>query len=206
MADLNVYGGENYNIGTDVGSGVGFFGAGGFGYSVQVNKFNARTYITNASGSSEGPEIDNLMWTAPTGVIWGTSGEEHQLTEIPNDKATVNIKFTHTSSVDIQNAVFRAFDGVSVDNAPSGCSIRAFEIIHDGTTYSNDGSGDTHWIALSGADSTLSLSDSPGTSGVYANAGGTGSDTRHDWYIGTTLMPTSIGEKTGSFYVYMEYL
>jgi hypothetical protein len=206
MATLTVRSSDGQNIGHDVGSGVGFFGAGGFGYSVQVDKWNARTFITNANGTVEGAEIDNLMWTAPTGCIWGTSGEEHLLTEIPNDKATINIRFEHTSAVDVQNVELRAYDGTNVDNAPSGVEIRGFEIIHPDAPYTNNGSGDAYWTAMSGAVGVLSLSDSPGLSGVYAAAGGTGASEIADWSIGLASSPASVGSKTGKFYFTLEYL
>ena len=206
MATLTIQSTDGYPIDYAAGSGLGFFGPGGFGYSVAVGSWQSRTFITNTNGTTEGAEIDNNKWINATGVTWGVTGEEHLLTELPNDKATININFTHSSAVNIQNAELRAYDGTNVDNAPSGIEIRGAEILHPYTTYVNNGSGDTHWTAMSGANGILSLSDSPGSGALVAATGGTVNSTRHDYFVALSASPSSVGAKTGKFYISLEYL
>jgi hypothetical protein len=206
MAEVKFYAGEGYEINNAAGSGLGFFGANGFGYAIQAGTWNQTTFITNENGTTEGAEVDNLKWVSATGVVYGSEGTHRRLTEIPNDKATLNIQFTHTSAVDVQNAELRAYDGTNVDNAPSGMEIRGFEIIHPDITYTNTGSGDVYWTAMSGSVGILSLSNSPGPSGIYASSGHEAPATEHSWFNGLALSPSTIGSKTGKMCFSMEYL
>jgi len=206
MATFTVYAGEEYLVDHAAGSGLGFFGAGGFGYSVAVGAYQARTYITDANGTIEGAEVDNNRYSEATGVIFGQTGEPHPLTEMPNDKTTMNLRFDHTSSIDTQNAELRAYDGTDVDAAPSGFKVFAYEAVHPGITYVDNGSGDASFTDMSGASSLINLSDSPGSGGLYAWSGHASPNTRHDWYVGCSVTPDSVGAKTAKLYFSLEYL
>ena len=205
MSELKVYS-DSYEIAHSIGSGLGFFGNGGFGYSIAVGNWNDKTYITDASGVQEGEEVNNLEYVDSTGCYFGGSGEYQVLTEIPNDKATLNLSFRHDTSVDVQNAEFRCYDGTNVDNSPSGIEVRAFEIIHPSSTYIDNGSGDVSWVALSGSTQTLDLADSPASGGFAAFSGAEISDIQHDWFVGVSISPQSIGSKTAKLYFNLEYL
>ena len=61
-AAINFYAGTDFNIQSLTGSGLGFYGSSGFGASVEVGAWQGRTYITNAAGTSQGPEADNVMF------------------------------------------------------------------------------------------------------------------------------------------------
>ncbi len=186
------------------GSGLGFFGAGGVGYSIPVTSpatYNSRTFITQGDGTSSGAEGNNNKYVtalAPTGVIWGQISEDSAvaLTRMSNAKSTMNIRFTHGTPVQTQNAEFRAYDRVAITNSPSGIIMFGAQVIHTATAYTNTGSGDSTWVSMSGASPKLTLYDSPGATGVEAQAGGDQADTRHDWFVALSLTPTSVGSKT----------
>lgn len=206
MATLTVLSSDNHFIAHDSGSGIGYFGAGGFGYSVQVGNYNERSFITNENGTTESVELDNLKKVNPSGAVWGVSGDEHQLTEIPNDKASWKIRFTHSSAVLTQNAEIRSYDGSNIDAAPSGVNSMAAYLLHPWSTYENNGSGTTHWVAQSGSAGILNLPDSPGSGGYVAATGGTVTSTCHEFFLATSMSPSSVGAKTGKYYISLEYL
>jgi hypothetical protein len=54
----------------------------------------------------------------------------------------------------------------------------------------------------------MSLSPSPGPTGIFVGAGNsTYSSTVHDWFVGISASPNSIGSKTEyGLYVSLEYL
>ena len=121
MATIITRGGEGYSIDHSNGSGLNFFGAQGAGYSIAVNDYNSRTYIGNANGTIQGAEIDNNKWINATGVCYGVSGTEYLITQLPQDKATINISFHHDTAVDVQNFEIRGvYDENNIDTAPSG--------------------------------------------------------------------------------------
>lgn len=193
---------ENLN-----GSGLGFYGSA-FGTSVDVGSFNETTFITDANGTTEGPQVNNIRWThAESGVI-NSAGTGVNLTQIPNYLSTLNIRFTHTSAVKTQNAVVKIYDRTTTTNAASGVTTYVAELIHPDTVQNDNGSGDTEWInATSGTSSVaINLVDSPGYSGERESGANTYSD-QHDYYLAISASPDSIGSKTDyGLYVELEYL
>lgn len=205
-ASINFYAGETFAIQNLGGSGLGFYGDGGFGYSVQVGQYQGRTFITSADGTIQGPEVDNLKWASSSGVVLGQTGSGILLTEVPNYQATLNVRFTNDSAVKTQNAKFYAYDRVSKTNLPSGVVFKAFEIVHPSTAQTNVGSGDVSWSTLSSGTNYIDLVSSPGSGGLSPNGPNT-SSVQHDWYLGISLSPTTVGSKTqlGCFFE-LEYL
>ena len=207
MATIITRGGEGYSIDHANGSGLNFFGANGAGYSIAVGEFNSRTYIGNANGTVQGAEIDNDKWANASGVIYGVSGAEYLIPQLPQDKATLNISFHNDTAVDVQNFEVRGvYDENNIDTAPSGSEIRLAEVIHPDITYTHTGSGDSFWTNASGAVGILELSDSPGSSALAAYSGTTEASTWADWYVCVSTSPTSVGAKTAKLYMSLEYL
>ena len=186
-------------------SGFGFFGSAGFGSSVQVGAHQDKTFVTNGSGTVQGPECWNVKWThANSGSVAG--GSSLPLTHIPNYQATFNIRATFDTAVTIPSAEVRVYDRVNANNAPSGVTCWAAELIHTSTVQGAGGSGDSSWQPMSGSGSVLTLVTSPGESG-YRPSGGSTSDDRHDWYVSMSCSPDSVGSKTQfGLYFSMEYL
>lgn len=190
------------------GSGLGFYGDGGFGYSVSVGSYQDNTFVTDANGIEQGPQAHNVKYlNASSGEI--PTGIELPVIQIPNAKSTLNVRFTNDTAVQVQNAELRIYDRTSINNAASGVTTRAYECLHVDTDTEVEGSGLTTWTTPSGSGTILDLADSPGESGLAAGNGSTSTttDDRHDWYVCLSARPDSIGSKTQyGLYVSLEYL
>jgi hypothetical protein len=171
---------------------LGFFGAG-FGFSIRVGEWNQSSFVTNDNGTTNFGQVPNLRFANTSGTFVAGETVARELLEVDNDEATLRIRLNTDSSVQTQNASFRAFDRLSINSNPSGVTIRAAEI--DKPNPSVRGSGDTFWTTIAGSGSTLALADQTAASSV------------HDWYLAITASPTSIGEKTSiGYYVESEFL
>lgn len=205
MATINFLAGENNTINNLSGSGLGMYGDAGFGYSVPVSSYNGRTFITDSTGTSQGPEVDNCKFLNTSGVIVGQTGSGINLLQLPNYLSTLNINFNHTTPVKVQNAKLYAYDRVNKNNDPSGVTLYAAEIIHPTITQTLNGSGDSAWINVHGSGSILSLVNSPGVSGISPSGSNT-TQTNHDWYVALSATPTSVGAKEFALWMELEYL
>jgi hypothetical protein len=210
MASIKFYTdtGGDFNIDM-AGSGLGFYGSGGFGASVVVGAYQDNTYVTNGDGTLQGPQANNVKWThANSGEVSGSTNLN--LLNIPNYQATINVRFTHTSSVQVQNVEARIYDRVTPTVGASGVTTKIAEILHPSTSQTGLlGSGDSAWITPVGTGVTVPLAQSPGESGLYAGNGATSTraDDRHDWYLAIAASPDSIGSKTDyGLYFSLEYL
>jgi len=190
------------------GSGLGFYGYGGFGNSVAVGEYQDNTYVTDGNGSLQGPQCNNVKWIhASSGQLSG--GVDLGLQYIPNAKATMNVRFTNDTAVQVQSAELRIYDRTSINSPASGVTTKAYECIHVSPSTAVAGSGLTTWTTPGGSGTTLSLAQSPGISGLYAGNGSASvrEDTRHDWYVCLSASPDSIGSKTNyGMYFSCEYL
>jgi hypothetical protein len=196
------------------GSGLGFYGDGGFGSSVNVGEYQDNTFITDSTGALEGPKTNNVKYVHANSGDLG-SGDVRTLLAIPNQLATVNLRFTHTSAIQVQNAEVRIFDRVDIDAPASGVTTYVAELIHPWTISTPNGSGDSSWKKLGGSggiinsvtyDVPLSLVDSPGISGIRPSGSNT-VDTQHDHYLAISASPDAIGSKTQyGLYYSLEYL
>jgi hypothetical protein len=204
MATLSFRGGETGTIYSLSGSGVGFYGST-FGTSVNVGSFQDTTWVTNSTGTTQGPQLDNIKWThASSGSINGASSK--LLTEVPNYLVPLNIRFNHSTAVKTQNVKLRIYDRLAINSNPSGVTCYVADIVHPDTSQTNNGSGSATWTHVFGSTVVLDLTASPGVSGNRPNGAST-TDTDHDWYIALSASPDSIGSKTQfGLYVELEYL
>jgi hypothetical protein len=212
MATIKFYTDNGFGDPFDIdifGSGLGFFGAGGFSGSVAVNSWQDNTFVTNANGNLEGPQANNVKWTHANSGEYPTDINLH-LQDIPNSKATLNVRFTHTSSVQVQNVELRIYDRTTITAGASGVTTRTYETLHpSSTTTGKLGSGETAWTTPAGDSPVQELAQSPGISGVSGADGDTSTvpSERHDWYVCMSARPDSIGSKTEfGMYVSLEYL
>ncbi len=199
---------NNQLIPHTTGSGLGFFGAGGFGTSISVGDWNGRTFVCASNGSSQGAEGNSVAWANTGSGIIGQAGSGVGLKNIPNYQSTLQIRFTYDSAVQVQAGKLYGYDRTSINNPPSGITFRAAEAIHPSTSQLVVGSGDDTWTTLQGTGSYLTLANSPGASGHYAGNGSnsTRADSTHDLYVNLTASPDSIGSKTFAALVSLEYL
>lgn len=209
----------NHNGGTGVqtalnGSGIGFYGEGGFATSVSVNVPQYTSFLTNSGGTVNGQQLWNNRWASSTGVYVPGSTGIISVNNMPNFQAVLNIRATSDGdSVRVQNVYFRAYDRTSINNGPSGVTLKAYETRHTSTSQGDAGSGNASWSTPAGSAITLQLSNSPGVSGLQASGGNLAapasalpSATRHDWYLMLSAIPDSIGAKLFAGYVSLEYL
>jgi hypothetical protein len=204
MAQISFYV-DNFHLLNTGGSGIGFYSSA-FGGSVGVGNYQDTTFITDSNGSVQGEQINNIKWTHPnSGSINGATSVE--LTKIPNYLSTLNVRFTHSTTVNTQNVKLRIYDRSSINNNPSGVTCKVAELIHPDTVQNNNGSGDTSWLTPRGSSVVVDLAQSPGLSGIYAGGGSAGvSATQHDWYVAISPSPDSVGSKLFALYVELEYL
>jgi hypothetical protein len=193
------------------GSGLGFYGST-FGNSVAVGSYQQTTFVTNSAGTTQGVQAANVRFAAPSSGIVGSSTTGIPLTAIPNFQSTLNIRFDHSSAVQVQNGIIKIYDRVNVNSAASGVTTKLAEIIHVDPVQNNNGSGDTSWVTFSGiaaaGGQTLSLAPSPGASGFWAGNGSNSvrPDAVHDWYLAISVSPDSISSKLFSLFMSVEYL
>lgn len=211
MATLNLYAGENTLVPANLG--LGFFGNDGFGAPVIVGEYQGRTFIANASGTSENFECNNNKYLAPSSVLHGQAGSGILLTELPNELATINIRFTHGNPIYTQFGKMYIYDGTSdgiVPNKttpPTGMDFYGAEIIHPTNIQTNVGNGDGTWNEITTSGSNwLTLTNSPGTLGVRDGGPSYILDDRHDWYVALSCSPTQLGSKQFGVLVELEYL
>jgi hypothetical protein len=98
MASFDFYCDFNLNIQNLGGSGIGFYGPGGFGSSIKVGDYQDNTYITDASGAVQGPQGNNVKYVHPNSGMIPTNNTL-LLRNIPNYQGSVNVRFSRDGDV-----------------------------------------------------------------------------------------------------------
>jgi hypothetical protein len=200
MAQIDYYisAGSDFNINTG-GSGLGFYGNGGFGYSVAVGAYQDNTYVTDGNGVVQGPQGHNVKYLSAYSGIVDTAASGISLRAIPNYQASVNPRFTHASAVKVQNTFAYIYNRTTITSGAVGVTTKLAELCHPYTVQVANGSGDSTWYSIPANTSVaVPLADSPGMSGWFAMSGygSTHTDTRHDWYLVISASPDTVGSKT----------
>jgi len=178
-------------------SGIGFFSSN-FGLSVNVGSYQDTTYVSDSAGSVQGIALGNIKWAhANSGYDNGTL---LNLLAIPNTDATLNIRFTHTSSVTLANARVWLTDRNTTTGIPATVTSKVAQIVHTGVSQVANGLGNASWSTLGGT-GYLSLTPSPG-SGLLAV---TGANAQHDYFLAISQSPDSVGSKLSTLRFSCEY-
>ena len=218
-------------INHSAGSGLGFYG-NGFNVSVPVCGYQTQTYVTNANGTGQGVRLNN---TAVGGAVSANQvsingGTAINLNALPNMACPLNLRFTHTSAVRVQNCKAFIFDRTNKNNAASGVTTYLYEARHPSNTEST-ATALTHRPSTAGhewkkfntaaAGSSLDLTASPGSGGLNTNTsdsnavaklwttqlGESHTSMQHDWYLALSSSPDSIGSKTNyGLFFQLEYV
>lgn len=181
----NVAGGDSQTlINHTANSGLGFYGSS-FGVSVPIGSQQSTTFVTNANGTQQGVALNNTKYAnlndnrdLTTGQVVaddiGTSPLD--LDKLPNYACPLNIRFTHTSSVRVQNCKLRIFDRNDINNHASGVTTYVYEARHPllSSTASNlahraPGVTNNKWTIFENgyqAMTDMPFTSSPGTSGI----------------------------------------
>lgn len=203
-------GGVNY--GTDItGSGLGFFGAGGFGTSVQVGQYQDTTFMTNDNGTIDSGASTNNKYLGNSSGISIDGGSEVQLSGVGLGSGTINVRFTLAGTpITTQSGELRIFNGTDSTVGASGVTTRGAQLINGGSGVDANGNAsgtNNGWsAALAGDSVVMRLLASPGSGGLSPSGADT-DDERHDWYVCLSASPTEIGSKDDyGLFVRLEYL
>jgi hypothetical protein len=177
-------------------------GLGGYGFSVQVGSYQDNSYSSNSTGTSQSGQVPNLKFASPTGAFVANESVATILSgsgSIQMAEATLHVQFNSTDigNTQLQNTSFRVFDGTSINNNPSGVTIQAFELRSNPSGNSIPAgfnvNGDTSWSEIFGSGSVLDIEDQLWPSGI------------HNFYIGVSGKPNSIGSKLYAYFFETEY-
>lgn len=154
------------------------FAGATFGSPITVGSYNDSTHVESSVGAndSSGNTPNNVKFISQSGGTGGDSQADwgdgiEDIDAITNAEATLKINFSHTSAVTTTNAIFYAYNGTTPATAPTDIDVRAFEV------------GDTNFTEIEGSGKALTLNDDTAS-------------TSHDYYIGVSASPASVGEKT----------
>jgi len=236
MAEINFYGLLNNDtdstiLGSSIGSGIGFYG-GNFGVSVPIGSKQDTTFITDPLGTDQGAQLHNTKFVASgdaqtPGTVSIDGANEIDLNKLPNYLCPLNVRFTHTEPVRVQNCKLRIFDRNNIDNHASGVTTYVYEARHPATAQtvinlSHRGRSEDSWYEFDPLDAMIDMpfTASPGMSGQNTNAQDTNTaleytstsgvdweSDRHDWYVALSSEPETVGSKTQyGLYFSVEYL
>lgn len=231
FANIKDQTGDGQFIDSSLGSGIGFYG-NGFGLSVPVGSQQTTTFITDSIGTSEGARLNNTALfskgdSTEKGTVSINAATPVDLDKLPNYLCPLNIRFTHSEPVKVQNCKLRIFDRNNINNHASGVVTYIFEARHPATSQtvanlSHRGRTDTTWYEFDPVDAMtdMAFTNSPGVSGTNTNSqdtnsalgytsqqGSTHISTRHDWYVALSSEPETVGSKTNyGLYFTVEYL
>lgn len=138
------------NVNTISGSGLGFYGAGGFGSSVSTTSYQDNTFITNADGTAQYGSVRNVKYLSTTGCYGKEAAATGILTQLNGSDATLFIHFDHTTAVKVQNAQLRIYDRDSPDNPAIGVITKVAEIINFGSDCAAGTGTVTTWLSTPG--------------------------------------------------------
>lgn len=190
-------------------SGLSFFSSS-FGNSVKVGQYQDTTYISDGAGTVQGPQVNNIKWFNSGSGYLNSATQATGVKYFTNALATLQVRFSNDTAVKTQNGLLYIYDRTNIANAASGVQTQVYEIIHPDPIQNNTGSGTSSWTIMSGvagAVNSMSISSSPGISGIYNNTSSTRPDTNHDFYFALSATPNTVGSKSNyGLYISLEYL
>ena len=181
MATITFLAGEgSESIAHLQGSGLGFYGST-FGSSVQIGSFQDSTFVTNADGTTQAQDADNIKYVNSHSGIYGGNPTTSGLLHIPSSRSSLNIRFDHTSAVNVQNAQLRVYDRENINYPASGVRTMIAEVSNPVNTYptTDPGSGDALWwgdderYTYTNKNGVVFVGGANGDARINATAGGT---------------------------------
>lgn len=218
-------------INHSAGSGIGFYGTN-FGVSVPIGTRQLTTFVTDSIGTDEGSQLNNTTMSTlgdqnTIGTVSLNGAGPINLDRLPNYLCPLNVRFTHTEPVRVQNCKLRIFDRNNIDNHASGVITYVYEARHPASVQtvsnlSHRGRTPNSWYEFDSLDpmTDMPFTSSPGASGTNTNTQDTNpalgyistsgsllSSNRHDWYMALSSEPVTVGSKTQyGLYFSVEYL
>lgn len=153
-----------------------------FGDNVVVGSYQDSTHISNSSDAHQCStnHVHNTKYLTATTVSINGAGS----TALPVADASCGLKFNFSdgASVATSNASFYAYNGTTDATAMAGVTFYAAEGAVTGT-----------WVAANGSGSALALQNNSASNS-------------HDFFIATSVSPTSTGAKTGKVKITLTYV
>jgi len=152
---------------------IGFYGSS-YGDKVQVGEYPDSHHLRTSSGTNTDycayPHMTNLKYISGSTVSISGSNEQNISNVTTGD--CVRIRFTDGStSISTESVTFYSYDGTTDATPPVGLTSKCL------TT------GSTSWTTPTGSPAAMSFADQ-------------GSEINHDYFVGMSASPTSVGEKT----------
>ena len=145
-------------------------------YTLIADSSNAHLCTTN--------HVNNTKWIADSGassVSLNGAGNSN-VTALTTANAGLKFNFSDGASVVTQNGKFYAYDGTTDATAMAGVTFKALEAAVSSA-----------WVTANGLGAALTLQDDT-------------SATSHDFFIATSVSPTSTGAKTGKVKISLTYV
>ena len=156
-----------------------------FGNNVVVGSYQDSTHISNSSNVHQCTtnHVNNTKWLADTGAssVSLNGAAASNVTALTTANAGLKFNFSDAASVATSAGKFYAYDGTTDATAMAGVTFKALEI------------GNSSWTTANGSGTPLNLADQAAA-------------TSHDFYIATSVSPTSTGEKTGKVKISLTYV
>jgi hypothetical protein len=162
------------------GSGLGFYGTT-FGSSVQIGSFQDSTFVTNADGTTQAQDGDNIKYVNSHSGIYKGNPTTKSVLLVPSSRSSLNIRFDHTSAVNVQNAQLRVYDRENINFPASGVRTMIAEMSNPVNTFptTDAGSGDALWwgdderYAYTNKNGVVFIGGANGDARINSTAGGT---------------------------------
>lgn len=153
-----------------------------FGTNVVVGSYQDSTHIASNTDTHlcTTNHVNNTKYLTATTVSINGAGS----TALPIATASCGLKFNFAdpSSVATSGAKFYAYDGTTDTTAMSGVTFQAAQ-----------GGSTSTWVAANGSGTGLALADQTAA-------------TSHDFFVATSVSPTSTGAKTGKVKITLTYV
>jgi len=146
------------------------FAGAAFDAAVTVSEYQDTTHVESSVGANDSSANtpNNVKYIASGTGDWGDGTEA--LADILEAECTLDILFSHGSSVITENAIFYAYDGTTTTAVPTGVTFQAAEL------------ADAAWTNAEGSAAAVTITDDA-----------TGTD--HHYFISVSASPESVGLK-----------
>ena len=154
-----------------------------FGDNVVVSSYQDSTHISNSSDTHQCTtnHVHNTKYLTSTTMSLDGAGSAN-LSTLTTGNSGLKFNFADGASVATSGGKFYAYDGTTDATAMAGVTFQAGE---GGTTST--------WVAANGLGAALSLANQ-------------GASTSHDFFIATSVSPSSTGAKTGKIKITLTYV
>lgn len=153
-----------------------------YGTNVIVGSYQDSTHISDSTDAHlcTTNHVNNTKYL--TGSTASINGAGSSALPIPTGSCGLKFNFSDAASVATSGASFYAYNGTTDTTAMAGVTFQAAQ-----------GGVSSSWVAANGSGSALTLANQSAS-------------TTHDFYIATSVSPTSTGQKTGSVKITLTYV